>query len=129
MDYILSQRKQIYLITNNSSRTRETIAVEKLEKFNFSGKIPLENIYTSSYVAAQYLIEEGIIKDKDKDKVYTIGEQGMRDEMKRRGITVVNENDPEEKTGMAYDEFADIEVDPDVRAVIVGINFNYNYRK
>ena len=30
---------------------------------------------------------------------------------------------------MTYDEFAHIEIDPDVRAVIVGINFNYNYRK
>ena len=62
------------MITNNSSRSREAIVEEKLVKFNFTDRIPIENIYSSSYVAAEYLIEQGIIKDKTKDKVYTIGE-------------------------------------------------------
>lgn len=30
---------------------------------------------------------------------------------------------------MAYDEFTHIEVDPNVKAVVVGINLNFNYRK
>ncbi len=79
----------MFLVTNNSTKQRESIQNEKLKKFNFEDRIPLENIYNSGYVAAKYLLKN-VIKDLSKDKVYVIGEKGLRDEMKRWGIQVVN---------------------------------------
>lgn len=73
LDYLLSQGKKVFLITNNSARPRETINREKLGKFGFMDRIPLECIYTSAYVAAKYLVDNDIISDKSKDKVYCIG--------------------------------------------------------
>jgi 4-nitrophenyl phosphatase len=51
-----SGKKHIYLITNNSTRLRETIISDKLKKLGGDDfHVPLENIYTSAYVTTQYV--------------------------------------------------------------------------
>jgi 4-nitrophenyl phosphatase len=43
--------KEIFLITNNSTRLRESVIADKLKKFGGDDfHVPLENIYTSAYV-------------------------------------------------------------------------------
>jgi 4-nitrophenyl phosphatase len=43
--------KEIFLITNNSSRLRETVINDKVKVFGGDGfEVPLTNIYTSAYV-------------------------------------------------------------------------------
>ncbi len=42
--------KKIFLITNNSTRLRETVIEDKLKRFNFD--LPLVNIYTSGYITS-----------------------------------------------------------------------------
>ena len=56
--------KEIFLITNNSSRLRETVIKDKLKVFGGDEfHVPLANIYTSAYVTGQYLREKFIVPD------------------------------------------------------------------
>ena len=52
LKYIQSHSgKEIFLITNNSSRLRETVITDKLKVFGGDDfEVPLANIYTSAYV-------------------------------------------------------------------------------
>ena len=48
--------KHVFLITNNSTRQRESVIEEKLKPMGGDDfVVPLENIYTSSYVTGQYI--------------------------------------------------------------------------
>ena len=57
LKYILSHPgKEIFLITNNSSRLRETVINDKVKVFGGDDfHLPLANVYTSAYVTGQYL--------------------------------------------------------------------------
>jgi ribonucleotide monophosphatase NagD (HAD superfamily) len=64
LKYIQSfAQKKIFLITNNSSRLRETIKDHEIKKYCQDFELPIENIYTSAYATAPYLIHSGLIKD------------------------------------------------------------------
>jgi ribonucleotide monophosphatase NagD (HAD superfamily) len=48
--------KEIYLITNNSTKLRQTVLDQKVRVLGGPDfHIPLENVYTSAYVTGQYL--------------------------------------------------------------------------
>lgn len=57
-----------------------------------------------------------------------MGEQGLKDELKQAGVIVVNEEASSEDPSMSSDEFASMQLDPEVKAVIVGINYDFSYR-
>jgi 4-nitrophenyl phosphatase len=85
-------------------------------------------VYSSAYCTAKY-VSENIIKDKSKDKVYVIGERGIKDELKLRGIIVINDVETETKDQITDSELVNYPVDPDVVAVVVGVLSTFNYRK
>ncbi|CDW84863.1 haloacid dehalogenase-like hydrolase family protein [Stylonychia lemnae] len=121
--------KKIFLITNNSTRTRQQILEEKLRSFNF--ELDIKYIYSSAYVSSQY-VKQNLIKDTNQQEqsVYIIGQNGLKQEMKNNGIRVINDyDDTRDSIEIGSDEISSMEVDSSVCAVIAGINFSFTYRK
>ncbi len=87
-------------VTNNSSRTTNTV-YEHLKQIGY--ELDKENIITSSEVTAKYIANE-----KPNAKVYLIGMDGIRSELVKNGINIVDSN-------------ADY--------VVIGLDFAINYEK
>lgn len=107
--------KKVVFLTNNSSKTREMFA-EKLSSFEI--KINPTDIFTSAYLAADYLS-----KEFPGGTTFLIGEMGMHKIMKNAGFHVLNEEHP---------EIIDMEViPPNIQAdfVLVGWDRHVTYNK
>jgi len=61
------------------------------------------------------------------DRVFLVGELGFKDEIEAAGFIVVTEDSVQ--TTMTDDEFQSFQLDPRVKAVLVGIDFNFSYRR
>jgi HAD superfamily hydrolase (TIGR01450 family) len=90
----------IVYFTNNSAKTNRQIEI-KLCSLGFNATE--RNTYTASYACSRYLEREGI------DEVYLIGSDDFGNDLKRRGIKIV---EPEQ-----------------ARAVVVGLDFGFNYER
>ena len=107
---------------------------EKVHKMGGSDfHVPLKNVYTSAYVTGQYLRTHVIRDDEiETQKVFVVGEQGLKDELKKAGLQVINDvsagwvHNPDPQ--MSIDEFSTIEVDSSVKVVVAGIHYDFNYR-
>jgi len=111
--------KRICFVTNNATKTRQ----EYIQKFIKVGLEAYEDeIYGSAYVAAQYLKQRKFSK-----KVFVIGEQGLQEELTLAGISNFTINSS--ITELPIDTIAEQGVDPDVEAVLVGFDKNFNYPK
>lgn len=95
----LTKKYKCLIFTNNSSKSRKTLA-KKLNSMGF--EVDAENIITSSYLAAEYCRKKGY------DKIHYVGGKGIETEMELVGIWTA---------------------DTDVQAVVVGIDFDFTYRK
>lgn len=95
---------EVVFVTNNSSLSREGYA-EKLRKMEISAS-PQE-ILTSGYLTAEYLRRRA-----PGARVYVVGEEGLRKELERAGMVLVNGERAEE-----------------AEYVVVGIDREFNYRK
>lgn len=78
---------RIYFITNNSTRSREDYA-RKLARMGYP--IPPERVVTSAYATALHLRARGA----EGKRVYVVGENGLREEMRAAGLQVVEDGDP-----------------------------------
>ncbi len=79
---LLGKGYKIVFMTNNASRSR----IEYLERIRRTGiETSLDNIYTSAYLLALYIMEKGI------EPVYVIGESGLYYELVVNGIPVVSD--------------------------------------
>lgn len=89
---------QVVFFTNNSAKTSAQVH-EKLNKLKI--ECALNEVYTASSAAAEYLKEKGI------DNVYVVGSQGFRDELRSRGVRLLS------------DDSAD--------HLVVGLDFDFSY--
>ena len=121
--------KSIVFVTNNSAKTKLDIQL-KLKNLGYDAH--LKDIITSSSVTAEYLkdtlTKEG--KSVTGMKVYMIGNPALEEELTAVGFEVlkVGEDEPSE---MLEDEFSEVSnsVKNEVVAVVVGIDYSFNYRK
>ena len=90
---------KVGFLTNNSSRTPETVANHLIE---LGYRINAENVITSSQVTADY------VKELPVKRVHVIGMDGIRQALIDAGKEIV---------------------DDDAEIVVVGIDFNVNYEK
>lgn len=120
LDLLRYLNKKIYFVTNNSSKSRDGY-VQKFK--NLSIQARKNEIFGTSYVAAQYLKGKRFNK-----KVFCIGEEGMIDELKQAGFQTIGGPEFNDK---AFDFSSEptMEVDPEVGAVLVGLDRNINYYK
>jgi HAD superfamily hydrolase (TIGR01457 family) len=92
---------KLFFLTNGNNKTRAQY-VQKLKKMGLHAK--KDEVYSSAYATAEY------VKDNHpKKSVYCISEGGISDELRAKGIKVVE------------DDSADI--------VAVGLDRNFNYKK
>lgn len=93
---------RLIFTTNNSTRSREELTGWLKE----SGiDVKTEDLLTTAYCAAQYAL------DKEWERVYLIGERGLREECVEAGLDVVAEEDE------------------DCDVVMVGLDRDFTYKK
>ncbi|KRX10266.1 HAD-like domain [Pseudocohnilembus persalinus] len=114
--------KNVFFITNNSSRSRQTY-VERLQKFGI--KTELKNVFSASSIVADYLVK----KHPEVQKAYVVGMQGICEELQLKNVDyqfsdIHNNNDE-----VTVQEFKEMQPDKDIGAVIIGIDYHFNYRK
>ena len=118
--------KQVYFLTNSSGRTRDEY-VEKVKKMGWKG-ITREMVYGSAYTTARYLTE----KHPEIKKVRVLGMNSICKEMAEVGIqSCGGEEDEGFKEGkvMTLDDFEEYSLDPEVSAVVVGLDTKFTYSK
>ncbi|RLQ96534.1 TIGR01457 family HAD-type hydrolase [Falsibacillus albus] len=71
-------------VTNNSSRRPEQVA-EKLQNFDIPAAP--EQVFTTSMATASYIYER-----KNDASIYVIGEEGIRNALEEKGLSLVDEN-------------------------------------
>ena len=105
LNTLKDNNKKYIFLTNNSSKNVTTY-LEKLRVLNITASV--ENMFTSSQATALYL------KDSFKNpRVYCVGTNDFRQELKEYGIEVVNED----------------HIDYNVDCVVVGFDTELNYKK
>ena len=115
LNLLKEQEKNIFILTNNSTKTREEFQ-KKLSRLGI--KIQLSNILTSSFLTAKY------IQDISPNaKIYVIGETGLKSELKSAGLTVLNDWGEEND-----EEIFDFDFEK-VNYVVTGMDRQLNYTK
>ncbi|XP_042220543.1 glycerol-3-phosphate phosphatase-like [Homarus americanus] len=114
--------KNVFLITNNSTRTQDSYH-EKCRSLGFN--VDQDHILSAPYILAQYLKEIDFRK-----KVYVVGAPGLAQEIQKVGIQCIGVG-PEKVEGSLYNAVAQgtLGLDPNVGAVAVGFDRDFNYDK
>lgn len=117
-----SLNKNIFFVTNNSTRSRKGFK----SKFDILGiQASVDEILTSSYAAAVYL-DSIRFKERDRNKVYIVGDVGIAEELNLVGIQHLGGREDADKRVNFKETFR---IDPAIGAVIVGLDTSLNYYK
>ena len=124
---LIQKGKQVYFVTNNSSRSRKVV-LEHATNLGFDGDnegiLKIEQFYPSSYATALYCKTH--IGSK---KVLNVGLDGLREELENQNIEVVAPHkELTENSRINESEFAAMTVDPTIDTVVSGIFPNWTYR-
>lgn len=130
IEWLESKGKQVFFVTNNSSKSRKSM-VKKMQTSVFNYKNPKENhMYPASTLAAQYVVQ----KFPDVKKVRYTGSEEMGEEIRSNGLATIGGtlgdkewSDPAKP--IKYEDIKDYKFDPEVGAVITGIDFAISYAK
>ncbi|TNN12192.1 putative NipSnap protein isoform 1 [Schistosoma japonicum] len=119
IQYLLDCKKHVFLITNNSRRSVKDY-VSKCHGLGLP--ISEKNIICSARVAAHFL------RDKISDgEVYVVGESGLSTELREAGVSHfgVGPDLPVDPSN----PLQDVKLKSNVKAVLVGFDCHFNYRK
>lgn len=112
--------KKVFFVTNNSTKTRRMYA-EKMSTLGFDVKE--HEVFGTAYCCAMYLKTVC----KLEGKVYLVGSDAMKQELEAVGI---------QQTGVGPDliagkqaDWANVPLDPVVKAVVVGFDQHFSYMK
>ncbi|CAJ0960999.1 unnamed protein product, partial [Mesorhabditis belari] len=126
---LLAQGKRVLLLTNNATKSRPMF-YEKLRALNFPEQLTHDVLINPAIVLTDLLIRAGF--PQTKKKVYLIGEQGIRDELKGAGIDFFGHG-PEKilpQNLQIFNHKENFEEKPEnVGAVVVGYEKFFNYQK
>lgn len=112
--------KKVFFVTNNSSKTRKMYA-DKMSMLGFDVKE--EEVFGTAYCSAMYLKTVC----KLEGKVYLIGSNAMKQELEAVGIQQTGVG-PDHISGKQAD-WANVPLDPEVKAVVVGFDEHFSYMK
>ncbi|GAA6027338.1 hypothetical protein JCM8097_002606 [Rhodosporidiobolus ruineniae] len=122
--YLRSQGKRIFFVTNNATKSRQA----NKGKFDKMGvECTVDEIFTSAYASAAYL--KSVLNFPADKKVYVIGEKGVEDELDAVGIKHSGGTDPDDNVFIDLMDFSSITADPEVGAVLCGLDMHFNYKK
>ncbi|CAH8501560.1 unnamed protein product [Schistosoma turkestanicum] len=119
LQYLLDCKKNVFLITNNSRRSVKEY-VSKCQGLELP--VSEKNIICTARVAAYFLREK--ISDGE---VYVVGESGISTELKEFGVPHfgIGPDSPIDSSN----PLQGVELRPNVKAVLVGFDGHFNYRK
>ncbi|XP_075421806.1 glycerol-3-phosphate phosphatase [Ascaphus truei] len=112
--------KRVFYLTNNSTKTR-AMYTEKLGRLGF-GAVP-GDVFGTAYCTAIYLRDTARLSGK----VYLIGGRALSEELGAAGILHLGSGPDPVSGGMA--DWAAVETDPEVKAVVVGFDEHFSYMK
>ncbi|GAA5901483.1 hypothetical protein JCM6882_006292 [Rhodosporidiobolus microsporus] len=122
--YLRQQGKRIFFVTNNATKSR---AANK-GKFDKMGiDCSVDEIFTSAFASAAYL--KSVLNFPADKKVYVIGEKGIEEELDAVGIEYAGGTDPADNVFIDLMDFSSITSDPEVGAVLCGLDMHFNYKK
>lgn len=124
IEWLQERGKTMAFVTNNSSKSRNSY-VKKFKELGFKD-IVKSAIYPTCYSAALVLKEQ--LNVKQGSKVWVLGDIGIEEELKETGYIPVGGTDKNLDGG--WDPNSPyLEVDPSVRAVVVGSTKELNYMR
>lgn len=122
-----SQHKRLLCVTNNASKSREDVC----SKFKSLGlNVTPKQIISSSYAAGAYLQSISF-----KKKVFLIGQEGTEDELRTHGIDFIGGTQPDSELLGDHSDISkmshilDLQVDPEVGAVVVAWDPQFSYSR
>lgn len=112
--------KKVFFVTNNSTKTRKMYA-DKMALMGFNATE--DEVFGTAYCSAMYLKHVSRLQGK----VYLIGSNAMRKELEKVGIQQTGVG-PDPISGVQID-WANVPLDPEVKAVVVGFDEHFSYMK
>ncbi|RCK59279.1 4-nitrophenylphosphatase [Candida viswanathii] len=123
LDYLTSRSKKYAFVTNSATNSRNEF-VSKFNKLGLTG-VSKDIIYPTCYSASLELKNLGI---PPGSKIWILGDEGIEQEVKEMGYVPLGGNDP--LLDKEWDPNNPIlQVDPEVKAVIVGSTKKFNYTR
>jgi 4-nitrophenyl phosphatase len=125
IQHLRDNGKQIFFVTNNSTRTREDLFKHAQELEMVTEGITVENFYPVSYATAFYCKNH-----LNSKKAFVVGMKGLIQEMKNFDIEVVEV--PEDlftNSRLTEDEFAKMEFDSTIDTVVLGGKKRWSFRQ
>lgn len=122
LEMLRRKGKHLIFLTNNSTKSRAGYEA----KFRELGiAVTAEEIFASSFAAAAYLTSRSF---SPEGKVYVVGEAGIQQELDLAGIQHLGGPDDASKH-VDMGPGGVLEIDPAVKAVVVGLDRDVNYYK
>ncbi|CDO94093.1 unnamed protein product [Kluyveromyces dobzhanskii CBS 2104] len=127
LEYLKSVGKQLLFVTNNSTKSR-TQYVKKFAGFGIH--VTEDQVFTSGYASALY-VRDFLKLIPGQDKVWIFGESGIKEELKLMGFESLGADDSrlDEPFDIATSPFLENGLDPQVKAVIAGLDTKVNYHR
>ncbi|KAJ1932065.1 hypothetical protein FBU59_006496 [Linderina macrospora] len=122
LDMLRSLGKRLIFVTNNSNTSRKDY-VKKFAKLGITAAV--EEIFSSAYATAVYLSDVAKFGTTNKS-AYVIGGNGIRTELEDVGIKTLGR---EHTVPIDLSSLAEVEPNPEVGAVVFGIDYDVSYRK
>ena len=116
--------KQVYYVSNNCMQSRKTF-LERFVRLGYHGNV--EDVFTTSYLCAQYLKEQHFSKT-----AYVLGPKGIQEELDEVGIGNIGYGpDPTPENWYNPDVAKNIvkSFEPDIGCVIAGLTYDISYMK
>ncbi|KAI9006238.1 HAD-like domain-containing protein [Phycomyces nitens] len=119
MQFLRKEGKKVFFVTNNSTKSRAAF-LQKFKKLGIEAN--LDEIFSSAVATAAYL--KHILNFPADKKVYIIGMAGIQHELEAMDIRCCG---GEADNGVFENEI--VQNDPEVGAVVVGLDTQVNYKK
>uniref|UniRef100_A0A3P9JT21 Glycerol-3-phosphate phosphatase n=1 Tax=Oryzias latipes TaxID=8090 RepID=A0A3P9JT21_ORYLA len=113
--------KKVFFLTNNSTKTRRMYA-DKMSTLGF--EVTEQEVFGTAYGCAVFLQTACRLQGQ---KVFLMGSQAMRQELEAVGIQQTGVG-PDHVSGGPGD-WANVPLDPEVKAVVVGFDQDFSYMK
>ncbi|KAI6145226.1 HAD-like domain-containing protein [Pisolithus tinctorius] len=123
LDMLRKRGKRLLFVTNNATKSRRSYKA-KFDQLGIEAHV--DEIYGSAYAAAVYI--SSVMKLPKDKKVFVIGMSGIEEELCNEGVSYVGGTDPADCTLEPF-SLADFIPDPDVAAVLCGLDSAINYTK
>ncbi|CEF61770.1 2-phosphoglycolate phosphatase, eukaryotic family and HAD-superfamily hydrolase, subfamily IIA and HAD-like domain and Nitrophenylphosphatase-like domain-containing protein [Strongyloides ratti] len=123
INLLVNKNKNVYLISNNSTKTLEDYG-KKLVKLGFNN-IPLKNVFTPAIVGADYISKNR----KSNNPAYVIGTSGLGKTLRNAGVDTIGIGEDHFGKYTKTDFLENINLESPVSAVVVSYDNHFSYTK